>query len=234
MALLAEDQQVDNPRAIVEAGYDAMADEYLTYSTGIVGDPRARFLAMLEQRLAPGSEVLDLGCGAGIPSTAELAVRHHVLGIDISEAQILRARGNVPSARFEKGDFTTAEIAPGSLDAVTAFYSLTHVPQAEHGELFRRIAGWLRPDGYFLGTLSAHGRSNGVQADFVGVPMFFSGHDAATNRTLLHDGGWEIVVDEVVSMVEPGGASAFHWVLARPGQLKKRIVPDIAGAAREG
>ncbi|MGI8416644.1 MAG: class I SAM-dependent methyltransferase [Nakamurella sp.] len=206
---------MENPRAIVETGYDAMADEYLTYIANIIGDPRAKFLAMLDQRLAPGSDVLDLGCGAGTPSSAQLATRHHVLGIDISAAQILRARQNVPSARFEKGDFTTAEIAPASLDAVTAFYSLTHVPQDEHGDLFRRIAGWLRPDGYFLGTLSAHGRSNGVQADFIGVPMFFSGHDAATNRTLLRDAGWEMVVDEVVSMVEPDGASAFHWVLAR-------------------
>lgn len=206
---------MDTPRAIVDSGYDAMADDYLTYIASIVGDPRAKFLAMLDQRLAPGSDVLDLGCGAGIPSTAQLAIRHHVLGINISGAQILRARESVPSARFEKGDFTTAEIAPASLDAVTAFYSLTHVPQDEHADLFRRIAGWLRPNGYFLATLSADGRSNGVQTDFVGVPMFFSGHDAATNRTLLRDAGWQLLVDEVVSMVEPDGESAFHWVLAR-------------------
>lgn len=200
---------------IVEAGYDAMADEYLDYVAAIVGDPRARFLATLEERLAPGSDVADLGCGAGIPSTAQLAARHNVLGIDISEAQIRRARMNVPSARFEKGDFTTAEIAPASVDAVTAFYSLTHVPREEHGDLFRRIAGWMRPGGYLLATLSAHGRSNGIQTDFVGVPMFFSGHDAATNRILLPEAGWDIVVDEVVSQVEPDGPSAFHWVLAR-------------------
>ncbi len=215
MAPSVETSGVNDPRAIVEAGYDAMADDYLAYMASTAGDPRAKFLALLDQRLAPGSDVLDLGCGAGIPSTARLAARHHVLGIDISEAQILRARQNVPSARFEKGDFTTAEITPASLDAVTAFYSLTHVPQDEHSDLFRRIAGWLRPDGYFLGTLSAYGLSNGVQADFIGVPMFFSGHDAATNRTLLCDAGWEMVVDEVISLVEPDGLSAFHWVLAR-------------------
>ncbi len=133
------------PRAIVEHGYDAMADQYLAYMSAVTDDPRLRFLEMLETGLAPGSDVVDLGCGAGLPGTAQLAIRHNVLGIDISEQQLIRARQNVPTARFEKSDLTTAPIASGSVDAVTAFYSLTHVPQEEHEELFRRIAGWLRP-----------------------------------------------------------------------------------------
>lgn len=73
---------------------------------------------------------------------------------------------------------------------------------------------WLRPGGYFLSSLSAHGLSNGVQADFVGVPMYFSGYDAATNRLLLQAAGFSLDVDEVVTMDEPPGSSTFHWVLA--------------------
>lgn len=136
---------MDEPRSIVEHGYDAMADQYLAYMCAIAEDPRARFLEILEAKLASGSNVVDLGCGAGVPSTAQLAIRHNVVGIDISEQQIIRARQNVPSARFERGDLSTAAIAADSLDAVTAFYSLTHVPQDEHEDLFCRIAGWLRP-----------------------------------------------------------------------------------------
>lgn len=71
------------------------------------------------------------------------------------------------------------------------------------------------PGGYFLGSLSAHGLSDGVQADFIGVPMYFSGYDAATNRTLLRDAGFALVVDEIVSFDEPSGPSTFQWVLAR-------------------
>lgn len=51
------------PRAIVEQGYDAMADQYLAYMSAVTEDPRLRFLEMLETRLAPGSDVVDLGCG---------------------------------------------------------------------------------------------------------------------------------------------------------------------------
>lgn len=45
--------------------------------------------------------------------------------------------------------------------------------------------------------------------------MYFSGHDPATNRQLLERVGFELLVDEIVSMQEPGGTASFQWVLAR-------------------
>lgn len=204
---------MDQARAAVEAGYDAMADAYLAYIADTTGDPRGRFLELLEERLMPGSDVVDLGCGAGVPSTAALAVKHRVLGVDISGEQIRRARKNVPAARFQKADLSSVQLAPNSVDAVTAFYSLTHVPRVEHAELFRRIAGWLRPGGFLLATLSARGETDGMQDDFIGVPMYFSGHDPATNRALLQDAGFDLEVDELVAMNEPGGPSSFQWLI---------------------
>jgi hypothetical protein len=44
--------------------------------------------------------------------------------------------------------------------------------------------------------------------------MFFSGFDAETNRRLLRDAGFELVVNELVWMREPQGEVAFLWVLA--------------------
>jgi hypothetical protein len=43
----------------------------------------------------------------------------------------------------------------------------------------------------------------------------FSGHGRATNQELLRSAGFEPVRDEVVSIAEPEGAVAFHWILAR-------------------
>lgn len=202
-------------RGVVETGYDTMADAYLLYIGNIDGEPRTRFLELLQDRLAPGSRIVDIGCGAGVPSTAALAVEHDVLGIDISAEQIRRARENVPAARFEKADVSSVTLPAASVDAVTAFYSLTHVPRVEHETLFGQIAGWLRTGGYLLATLSARGETDGIQDDFVGVPMYFSGHDPATNRQLLERVGFELLVDEVVGMQEPGGSASFQWVLAR-------------------
>lgn len=202
-------------RAIVEQGYDAMADAYLDYMDQMTGDPRLRFLDQLLGRLRSGSQIVDLGCGAGIPCTAKLAEQHNVLGIDISAEQLRRARDRIPSARFTKADIATVDLPPRTLDAVTAFYSLTHIPRVEHAEVFRRIASWLKEDGYLLATLSARGESDGIQDDFVGVPMYFSGYGPDTNLRLLDEAGFDLVINEIVTMNGPGGEDSFQWLLAR-------------------
>lgn len=212
---MTADDRID----LVRAGYDAMADRYLAWSALIQDDPRTRFLQDLLDRLSGLSDVVDLGCGAGIPSTQALAAAgHRVLGIDVSASQIERARQNIPSAAFRRADLSTLELPSAGLDAVTAFYSLIHVPREHHGALLHRIRGWLRPGGLLLATLSAGG-SDGVQDDFLGVPMYFSGYDVAVNRELLAAAGFSAVLDEVVTLAEPDGPATFHWVLGQAGTV---------------
>jgi len=205
---------VSDARRIVESGYDSSAERYLEWSARIADDPRLRFLGELTDRLADGADVLDLGCGAGVPCTALLAERHDVLGVDLSATQLGLARRNVPRARFEKGDMTTVSFPDGRFDAVTAFYSVLHVPREDQGALFARIARWLRPGGWFLAALGCS-ESNGVEADWLGTPMFFSSHGPAENRRLLAAAGFTLVVDEPVTMHEPEGPATFRWVLGR-------------------
>lgn len=205
---------VDEAYDIVRAGYNSMAEAYREWASQIVDDHRARFLDLLERRLVAGSRVVDLGCGNGLPSTRALAERHHVLGVDISDEQIRRARHSVPTARFERANFVELDLPHDSIDAVTAFYTLTHVPRTEHSRLFGKIAGWLRPGGYLLATLSGQGATDGIQPDFVGVPMYFSGWPPDTNRELLTAAGFELLFDDVVEIAEPEGTASFHWVLA--------------------
>ena len=47
------------------------------------------------------------------------------------------------------------------------------------------------------------------------IETFFSGFDAETNRRLVRDAGFELILDELVWMQEPQGEWAFLWVLAR-------------------
>jgi SAM-dependent methyltransferase len=203
------DDRVD----IVRSGYDAVADRYLAWSAEIVDDARTRLAGELLRRLPDGSDVADLGCGAGVPSTRALAAAHRVIGFDISPEQIRRARANVPGASFRVADLSTLDLPAGSLDAVTAFYSLIHLPRERHSVLLQRIHGWLRPGGLLLATFSAGG-SDEVAEDFLGVPMYFSGFDAETNRKLLARAGFTTVLDEIVTVAEPDGPATFHWVMA--------------------
>lgn len=157
--------------------------------------------------------MLDLGCGAGVPCTALLAEHGTVAGVDLSASQLQPARHNVPRARFIKADMTTLGLRPASLDAVTAFYSIAHVPRNQHGPLFQRIATWLRPGGHFLAALGC-GSEDTVE-DWLGTPMFFSSHDPQTNRHLLTDAGLTLLTDETVTMHEPEGPATFQWVITR-------------------
>jgi SAM-dependent methyltransferase len=203
----------DERKRTVQAGYDSLGPRFGEWGDRIEGDPWERFVAELEARLAEGAPVLDLGCGNGA-KTARLAGRFDVVGVDISEAQLRLARADVSRASFVHGDFATLDFSERSYDAVTAFYSITHLPREQHGELFRRIARWLRPGGLFLAALSHVGGADWT-GEWLGVEMFFSGFDAETNRRLVRDAGFELLHDELVWMREPQSELAFLWVLAR-------------------
>jgi len=206
---------VRDPRIeLVGRGYDAIADEYLEWAARVDGDPKLTYLDELSRRLPDGASMLELGCGAGESCTRLLAERFRVTGVDVSEEQISRARENVPSARFLRADFTELELEDVSFDAVAAFYALNHVPRELLGDLFARVRRWLVRDGLFLASLGASDTGEWI-GDWLGTTMFFSGWDPEQNRALLHAAGFEIVVDELVTVREPEGDSTFQWVLAR-------------------
>ena len=201
---------------VVGDGYDAIAERYLEWTKRIQGDPKLQYVDELSRRLRPGARVLELGCGSGEPCTRLLAERFDVTGIDVSEEQIRRARANVPAARFIEADFMEVEFEGGSLDAVAAFYVLNHLPRERLGELFVRVHGWLAPGGLFLASLGI-GDEDAWTGDWLGTTMFFSSFPRDMNNRLLDEAGFERLLDEVVTIVEPepDGEATFQWVLCR-------------------
>jgi cyclopropane fatty-acyl-phospholipid synthase-like methyltransferase len=202
------------PAGLVASGYDALGSEYLRWAAQIGGDPRLEWLVELTGQLSEGARILELGCGAGVPCTQLLAERFRVTGVDLSDGQLRLARARLPGVELIRADMTELDLPADTYDAVTAFYSVIHVPRREHALLFRRIRDWLRPGGLLLASLTAGDSPDAVEDDFVGVPMFFSGFDARTNRRLLEDAGLAVLREEVVTMREPEGDARFHWVLA--------------------
>jgi cyclopropane fatty-acyl-phospholipid synthase-like methyltransferase len=203
----------DPRKQTVETGYDELAPRFGEWAARVEGDPWERFVDELAGCLAPGARVLDLGCGNG-QKIARLADRFDVTGVDISEEQLRLARAEIPDAEFVHADLAELDVPPESYDAVTAFYSISHVPREEHAALFGKIARWLRPGGLFLASLSSNGTDDWTE-EWLGVEMFFSGFDADTNRGLIREAGFELIVDEVVSMQEPETEATFLWVLGR-------------------
>jgi SAM-dependent methyltransferase len=205
----------DERKRTVEAGYDALADRFGEWMARIEGDPWERFVDQLADRLPASARVLDLGSGNGA-KISRLADRFDVVGVDISERQLELARAAVPGAAFVQADFTKLEFPVGAFDAVTALYSLVHVPREEQPGLLGGIRRWLKPGGLFLASMSHVGGEDSID-EWLGVEMFFSGFDAETNRRLVRQAGFELLADELVWMhePEPDGDSAFLWVLGR-------------------
>ena len=133
----------DPHRALVERGYDRVAERYL--ATKDERDPLV--LSALEEvarDLRPGAPVIDLGCGAGIPATLWLAERgFNVTGVDLSQRQLDLARELVPRATFLKGDMTELDFGPAALRAVIALHCVIHAPRAEHPGVNAEIQRWL-------------------------------------------------------------------------------------------
>lgn len=202
---------MDDPRRIVERGYDAIAERYAnairegrgpqTYFRSFLG----RVLELVPER----GTVLDLGCGAGL-ITAELSARASVVAVDRSREQLALARRNAPAAVLVRADMTEVAFAPRSFDAVVVFWTLIHVQRDLHADILGRIHGWLRPGGLLAGTLGRGDNPADTIPDFFGAPMYWSHFDADTNRRLLRDAGFHLVqADEI----EDEGETPL-WVIA--------------------
>jgi cyclopropane fatty-acyl-phospholipid synthase-like methyltransferase len=181
-------------RPLVRRSYDEIAGEF--NRTRILESPGE--LAPLLEALTPGSTILDLGCGSGVPITKALAGPHNVIGLDLSSRQLANAVVQVPSADFLQGDMSRCHFRSGSFDAVVSFYAIFHLPLAYHAPLIARIADWLTPGGYFLATLSPNRQEGYTEADFFGAEMFWSNLSLPEYRAILASSGFEILRETVV------------------------------------
>jgi SAM-dependent methyltransferase len=204
-----------DPKQIVADGYDQIAERYSAWTGTELRGPRARHLEILEKHVPAGGSILELGCATGVPVTRALAARYQVTGVDISPRQIEIAKSNVPTASFCVADMSTLDLPASSVDAVVAFYAITHVPRNEHPKLLSNIARWLRPGGLFVATLGAGDDPGTIEDDWLGAPMFFSGFNAATSQCLVTEAGLDVLSADEISEDEDGVSVTFLWVVAR-------------------
>jgi ubiquinone/menaquinone biosynthesis C-methylase UbiE len=212
---VAKKEHLEEPKRIVQRGYDEVAREYARLEGEQVW-PRMRWLAMVLDTLEPGSDVLDLGCGSGVPADVEIAKLHDLTGVDISEEQIRLARENVPKGRFLCGDASALTLAPDSFDAVISFYTLEHIPRVEHAELLRKIHRWLRPGGHLLMSMEA-GDYDDVIGHWLGVSMFLSCFPPQEMKPMVVEAGFEILETRVETQREAEREIPYFWLLARRG-----------------
>ena len=113
--------------------------------------------AYLADRLSPGTEVLDVGCGPGTITIdiAERVAPGRVVGLDAAADAIAAARSaaddaGVTNLELATGDVYALEHADDSFDVVHAHQVLQHV--ADPVAALREMRRVCRPDGVVGGT----------------------------------------------------------------------------------
>ena len=207
----------DDPKSIVEHGYDDIAQTY--------HEQRDKFkshelLAEFSSLLPPGGDVLDVGCGAGVP-VARFLVRagFKVTGVDVSSTMLELARVHVPEASLVQMDMRRLDLEAGSFDGICAFYSLFHVPRDELPQVLVGFNRLLRQDGILL-FCSGRDAWEGT-GDFHGARMFWSHPDRAATRRFVLDAGFVVTMSKVQEL---GGEEHF-WVMAKKNTSPAAGIP---------
>jgi ubiquinone/menaquinone biosynthesis C-methylase UbiE len=163
---------------LVEAGYNKIAVNYYSHRNLIKFNSE---LEKFESYLPKNAHILDVGCGAGIPTAKFLVERRiKVTGIDLSDTMLNLARDNVPNAEFIKMDMNELKFEENTFDGIISVFALFHVPKEKHSSIFKQFFNIIKPGGILLintGISESEGRSN-----FFGVPMFWSNY--SPTRTL--------------------------------------------------
>lgn len=140
-------------------------------------------------QIVPIGRVLDLGAGDGILGTLAAAAGHQVTLVDLSDAQLARAKERARregvKVKCVGADFTQTGLPDGSFDRVLVSHALHHATQPQ--ELLREVHRLLAPGGMvWMLDLSDHEEEwmRSEQGDV------WLGFDAEHLRTLLRDTGF--------------------------------------------
>lgn len=190
--------------ARVRVGYNVVSRAYRADTADEATQRQyAEWLGHVRERFPAGGDLLDLGCGNGIPTAKWLSDKgFRVTGVDLSDTMVERARGLVPGATFLRGNVTDigeVDFDAATFYAVVSFYALIHVPVTDQPGVIERLARWLRPGGIFVATVG-HTAWSGTDTDWLGggAEMLWSHPEAATYRAWIESAGLTIDVEGFV------------------------------------
>ncbi len=198
-----------NAKRLVADGYDRIAEEYMEWRERSPRDYMIEHLDRVTEGLSGGDRVLDLGCGSGVPYGRYLSERFDVVGVDISPGQLKLGRELNSGPAFLHADMAALPLKSGTFGAISALYSVIHVPREQHEELWADLHALLRPEGRLFVVL---GTSDwvGTESDWLiaGVDMFWSQFDNEKSCSMIEHAGFSILTTELIP--DPLGDGGMH------------------------
>ncbi|KAK2599505.1 hypothetical protein N8I77_011256 [Diaporthe amygdali] len=219
----------ENLKSRLRDSYDAIAEAYTHWSTRGAAI-RLSYLDKLLGLLSPSHrDILEVGCGAGIPTTEKLLAhspRFRITANDLSSSQIElgkrrldeACRADADRVAWVQGDMMSLDLPDAAFDVVLGFYCIQHLPRGEQAAMIRRVAAWLRPGGYMLINFPAKDDENVVMTGWMGEKgwVYHSGWEADRYRQLLGEAGLQLVLDEVR---QDNVKADFLWVVAKKPEI---------------
>lgn len=170
--------------------YDLIADWYASQRANSTGLPETTALA---GSLAPGSRVLDIGCGNGIPITrALLSAGHHVVGLDSSREMLARFRVNCPEAEALCGRVESYLFSASEYDAAIAWGVLFHLTPEEQINAIANVARALQSGAPFLFTSGDQDGFEPKTGTMNGVSFHYYSFSPANYERVLREQGFAL------------------------------------------
>ena len=133
---------------------------------------------LVDAMLPRHSRILDAGCGPGRIAGELHARGHDVVGVDVDPALIAAAEADYPGPRYAVADLASLELDDAPFDAaVLAGNVLVFVAPDSEPEVLRRMAAYVRPDGF---VITGFGTDRGYPLEA------FDAHSAAAGLVLEH------------------------------------------------
>jgi SAM-dependent methyltransferase len=127
-------------------------DEYLEFEVSNRGESWAieeRYRSVVAS-LRPGSDVLELGCGAGAFLGICQEMGHRAIGVDSSESMVAAALDAGHEVTLDDAVRFVERQPSATFDYVAAFHLVEHLPGAALRAMFREVHRILRPGGQFV------------------------------------------------------------------------------------
>lgn len=136
-------------------------------------------------KLLPGrANILDLGCGIGIPIAAYfLGKGYQVTGVDTSASMLEVCKQQFPDQVWILEDMRSLDLKQ-MFDGVIAWDSFFHLPQTDQIKLLGKMASHIKPKGGLLFTAgSEHSERYG---ELGGIPLYHASLAPEAYRNLLN------------------------------------------------
>lgn len=137
------------------------------------------------------AEVLDLGCGTGMPIMNYLLNKGlRVTGVDASYRMLDIARNNLPSANFLHADMRELSLNH-QFDAIIAWHSFFHLPPEDQPAMFPLFKSHLKSGGVLLFTSGKeYGEAWGMNG---GINLCHGSLDTSQYQALLETNNFRIL-----------------------------------------